>query len=379
MAHRFLPEKPDSPPARRQKEWFAFLDLVHLAMQKAGLQRVETPTLTDCMGTEPDLNFFETSLLEKAGHRTLFLSPSPEMNMKRLVCQGWTDIYEIKKCFRNREDGPLNSTEFSMLEWYRTKAGLDQIIKDLNFLLDFLSQKMGGHLVPQPKKISMKKLFRHYLDMELKPQASKEDFIPVLKKHAIPFKSFHDLSDLFHLLWLNKIEPYLDPEIPLIVSDYPSFQKAYARLNTKGWAMRFELFWQGMELANAFDEVTDPKEQRRRFQAERQTRKTKGQPEIPFPDTLLKAMEKGMPHCAGVALGLDRLFMAFLSPVCLTPPRSMKRSGLRRSFAFFMRFVVCYKCDDQRPQLFNVICQFGCFKPVCLTPLLIPFFCLPPL
>ena len=311
MDSRFLPEKPDSLPARKQKEWFAFLDLAHSAMQKAGLQRVETPTLTNCIGTEVDLHFFETKLFKKTAHRTLFLSPSPEMNMKRLICQGWTNIYEIKKCFRNKEAGPLNSIEFSMLEWYRTKAGLGHIIKDLNFLLHFLSQKMGTLPLPHLQKISMKKLFQRYLNMDLKPQALREDFVPVLKKHAIPFDSTQDLSDLFHLLWLNKIEPYLDPKIPLIVFDYPSFQKAYARLNTKGWATRFELFWQGMELANAFDEVTDPKEQRRRFEAERQKRKTQGKTCPPFPDTLLKAMEKGMPPCTGVALGLDRLFMAF--------------------------------------------------------------------
>ena len=300
------------------KKWFVFLDLVHIAMQKSGLQRVETPTLTDCIGMEPDLDFFETyfyappSGSNKISKKKLFLSPSPEMNMKRLLCQGWTDIYEIKKCFRNNEIGPLNSTEFSLLEWYRTKAGLECLIEDLSFLLNFLSQKMFTASLPPFKQISMRELFQQHLGIELKPHSSKKDFKALLHKHAIPFDNAQDTADLFNLLFLNKIEPFLDPKTPLIIYDYPPFQKAYARLNAKGWAMRFELFWRGMELANAFDEVRDFKEQKNRFRAERLKRKKQGKPVPPYPHKLLKNMkQKGFPPTAGIALGLDRLFLAF--------------------------------------------------------------------
>ena len=296
------------------KKWFYFLDLVHKAMQKAGLQRVETPTLTDCIGMEPDLEFFETEYLSPLSNsrKKLFLSPSPEMNMKRLLCQGWTDIYEIKKCFRNREHGPLNSIEFSMLEWYRTQANLSHIIKDLHFLMRFLSQKLLAKPLPPLKQISMKELFWQSLGHKLKPHSSKKDLRACLHKHSIPFNKAQDISDLFNLVFLNKIEPFLDPKIPLIIYDYPPFQKAYARLNKAGWAMRFELFWQGMELANAFDEVCDLKEQKACFKAEKLKRKKVGKPSPPYPYKLLKDMEtKGMPPSAGVALGLDRLFLCF--------------------------------------------------------------------
>ena len=296
------------------KKWFAFLNLVDQAMQKVGLQKVETPTLTDCIGTEPDLDFFETQVYSPNGGRPkkLFLSPSPEMNMKRLICQGWQDIYEVKKCFRNNETGPLNSTEFTMLEWYRTQAGLKHLIEDLDFLLHFLSQKMQVPPVPALKQISMRELFQQHLGQKLTPPSSKKDFMALLNKCSIPFNSAQDTADLFNLLFLNKMEPLLDPQTPLIIYDYPPFQKAYARLNPKGWAMRFELFWQGMELANAFDEVTDPVEQKARFQAERLKRKKAGKSLPPYPYKLLKDMkEKGMPPTAGCALGLERLFLGF--------------------------------------------------------------------
>ena len=308
------PQKPNSPSAQRQKEWFHFLDLTHSALKALGLQRVETPTLTKCIGTEPDLNFFKTQFNSPIGRKknqTFFLSPSPEMNMKRLICQGWNDIYEIKKCFRNSETGPLNPIEFYMLEWYRTNANLKSIKKDLYFLLNFISQKHFGKSFPPLKEVRMKDLFWQYLKIKLKPSSPKKDFITHLKKHSLPFSETNDISDLFHLLFLNKIEPLIDPNTPIMISDYPSFQKAYARLNSKGWAIRFEFFWKGMELANAFDEVTSQQEQKVRFQEEKLKRKEKGHTPIPPPLALLKDMEKGMPPSAGIALGLDRLFMAF--------------------------------------------------------------------
>ena len=296
------------------KKWYAFLDLTHQAMQKLGLQRVETPTLTNCIGTEPDLHFFKTTFYSPTSksQQTLFLSPSPEMNMKKLLCEGWANIYEVKKCFRNKETGPLNSIEFHILEWYRTKAGLDCLIKDLHFLINFLSQKMFNTFKPSFKQISMRKLFQQHLNWELKPHSSKKDFQGLLQKQNIPFNSAQDISDLFNLLFLNKIEPFLDPKTIFIIYDYPSFQKAYARLNKQGWAMRFELFWQGMELANAFDEVRDFKEQKARFRAERLKRKKQKKDLPPYPHTLLKSMrQKSLPPTAGIALGLERLFMSF--------------------------------------------------------------------
>ena len=299
-----------------QKKWFEFLDVIHQAVSKKGLERISTPSLVDSPGMEPDLDLFETTQYSqspslKSGASTLFLNTSPEIYMKRFLCRGWSDIYEIKKCFRNNEQGPINHNEFYLLEWYRAYSNLEVLLEDLYFLLNFLSEKIRNAPFLKLKKISMRKLFKQYLNMELYPDTSSESFIQELKKRNTPFSSSQEPEDLFYLLFLNYIEPYLDKETPLIIYNYPVFQKAYARIGQEGWALRFEFFWKGMELANAFDEVIESGEQLERFQSDNLKRKKYGKKEVPLADSLLNDMEAGMPPSAGIALGLDRLFLAF--------------------------------------------------------------------
>ncbi len=290
----------------------AFLDTVHRGMKDMGLKPVSTPSLTDNPGTELDM--FETRLYSPGKEKTskkLFLITSPEINMKRMICQGYTDIYEITKCFRNSESSPIHHLEFYLLEWYRAYSGLNVLMEDLQYLLNFLSEKTRNRRFPTLRRVSVRELFRRHIGMNLHPLSSKNDFALYLNKKNIPFKKSDSAEDLFHLLFLNEVEPNLDPKTPLIVYDYPPFQKAYARIGPKGWAFRFELFWKGMELANAFDEVTKAGEQEQRFKEERFNRQKKAKPPVPFSRDLLKDMRGGMPPSAGIALGLDRLFLAF--------------------------------------------------------------------
>ena len=291
-----------------QKDWSLFLQWVQEALQQLNLQRVETPSIVKCPGTEPDIDVFKIHLQKK------FLITSPEMHLKKLLCRGWTDIYEIAKSFRNNEKGPLNHQEFYMLEWYRAYTPLDTLITDLNFLLNFLSKKFASINKKKEIKIqkkSMKQLFKKYLNMNLHPNSSKEDFIKQLKKMNIPFSRTQDMSDLFYLLFLNGIEPALSTDTPLVIYNYPPFQRAFSRINKEGWANRFELFWKGIELANAFDEVFIKKEQYQCFQEDLQKRKKKTKQAVPVDEELLNDMEQGMPPASGIALGLDRLFLIF--------------------------------------------------------------------
>ena len=295
------------------KKWFDFLNCAHAGMALCGLHKISSPTLVECPGTEPDLHFFETRLYppkRNTEQTQMFLSASPEIFMKRLLCRGWTDIYEIKKCFRNKETGPLNHIEFYLLEWYRAYSGLATLIKDLQTFLNFMSKKTVYRPFPPLQKVSMKELFKKYLNMELKPYSSARDFIPVLKRNNIPFNDTDSVDDLFYLLFLNKIEPCMNKDIPLVIYDYPPFQKAYARLGPEGWALRFELFWKGMELANAFNEVINSDEQAERFKEDNLKRAQRGKPTVPPSHALLKDMRAGMPPSSGIALGLDRLFLA---------------------------------------------------------------------
>ena len=302
---------------------------------------MDTSTLVDCPGTEPDLDLFETKeyyqeefMTQKNGlkkqeknvpfipkqelpqknnkkYTKLFLSTSPEMQMKRLLCRGWTDIYEVKKCFRNKEAGPINSREFYLLEWYRAYSRLEVLIEDISFLLNFLSDKMKLSAFPKPRKVSMAELFKSHLGMELRPHSSKKDFIDELDKRNIPYKESDDIDDLFYLLFLNGIEPYLDPDAPLVVYNYPPFQKAYARIGPEGWASRFELFWKGMELANAFDEVIEPVEQKNRFEEDNFKRTQRGRREVPLAYHLLGRYENGNASVRRCGFGLGAAFLGF--------------------------------------------------------------------
>ncbi len=294
---------------RNQKKWFVFLKKVQQILKEMGLNPVETPSLVDCPGTEPDLEVFKTNKYCNGQSDPVFLPSSPEMNLKKLLCQGWTDFYEIKKCFRNQESGFLNSCEFYLLEWYRTHSDWQILIEDVELFLHSITNKWQDISCPSIKKTSMKALFKKYLNMDLYPYSSKKDFIYQLKKMAIPFDKNLDNDDLFYLLFLNGIEPALDKETPLIIYHYPPFQRAYSRISSDGWARRFELFWKGMELANAFDEIICPKEQYQVFQKNLKKRNQSKKTVVPLDYQLLHEMQKGMPPSAGIAFGLDRLFL----------------------------------------------------------------------
>lgn len=292
-----------------QKCWNHFLTSVKDFFSGRGLILVETPSLVESPGTEPHLMPFKTEpVLPSNKKKNCFLPTSPEMHLKKLLCQGWTDIFEIKKCFRNGELSYSHLPEFYMLEWYRAFFSLDQLIKEVEALLKYLTEKdfFKGHL--KPVKIrTVSDLFLKYLHFQLTPKTSKKELKQLLEKHQIPYSQRGTWEEWFHLLFLNKIEPYFPEETPLIVRDYPLGLRVFSRLNERGWADRFELYWRGFELANAFYEVTDPLEQEQLFQNHLKQRTDN----VPSDKELLHLMKTGgMPPCSGIALGLDRLFAA---------------------------------------------------------------------
>ena len=303
--------------SKKYKKWLQFIDRIRHILAKMGLDPVETPSLVHCPGTEVNLEVFQTKQLIGNKFTRIFLPTSPEMNLKKLLCQGWTDFYEIKKCFRNKESGPFNSCEFYLLEWYRAYSDWHSVMDEVYYLIKTLSDKWNNFSCPSLQKITMQKLFKKYLNMYLDSNSSRIDFIYQLKKMAIPFRSNESKENLFHLLFLNGIEPALDKNIPIIIYNYPPFEKAYARINQDGWARRFELFWKGLELANGFDEVHTITEQKKRFQTDLHARKKKNKIPVPMDTELLQEMKKGMPPTAGVALGLDRLFLILNQLNCI--------------------------------------------------------------
>lgn len=283
------------------QDWFHFLRLVEDFFIKQGLAYAETPNLVLCPGTEPHLYPIKSSLDK------YYLATSPEMSLKKLLCQDWTDFFEIKTCYRKEISNEIHQVEFSLLEWYRAFYSAKDLMKELSKLLVFLNrQAFCKNLFKKTYVWSMKELFQKHLDFNLTPESSKKDLLQLARREnvLVPVKS--NFEDVFLLLFLNKIEAKLPYKNPVFIYDYPPQMRAFAQINSRGWADRFELYWQKMELANAFYEVTDAKEQKMLFKNHLKERTD----EVPLDKELLESMDQAMPEVSGVALGLDRLFLA---------------------------------------------------------------------
>ena len=230
--------------------------------------------------------------------------------MKRLLAAGSGSIYQLGKAFRCEERGPLHNPEFSLLEWYRIGFDHYQLMDEVDALL----QNLLG--TPPSEKITYAQLFQNYLQLDIHQCSITElrRYICQNKWMELSQVENLDFDACLQLILSHLIEPRLGHAIPTFVYHFPSTQAALAKINasTKDSipvAERFELYWQGIEIANGFHELTDPFEQKQRFQRDQQKRQQQEAitPEIDL--RLLAALEYGIPACAGVALGVDRLVM----------------------------------------------------------------------
>jgi lysyl-tRNA synthetase class 2 len=276
-----------------------FVNEVRSYLLEIGLQEVFTPSLVPCPGLEPSLEPFATQLTRGRGSLEVYLPTSPEIHLKKAMSLGLTDIFEIKPCFRRGEFSPHHENEFLMLEWYRGFADLDLIIEDLR-----------GMVKADLAVTDFAALFREELGFELRPETSTEELLALCKRLDLHTHESDTFTDLFHRLMIEKIEPAMEKRGPLIVRRFPPAMAALARLIEPGWADRFEFYWNGLEIANAFNEVTDPQEQRKRWQAEQAERARLGTTPLPQDEALIRAFENGLPPTGGIALGLERLYMA---------------------------------------------------------------------
>lgn len=239
-----------------------------------------------------------------------YLITSPEYAMKALLADGGGDIYQLSHVFRGDENGRKHRREFTLLEWYRLGWTHQQLIHEVSELVQTLFPKTEKF----PVKISpYADLFQEYLDLDL---FSADDALILQKCVAIvPESRQWQLSrdGMLDLLFTHRIEPNLGANCLQFVCEYPPSQAALARImqNKQGnnVAARFELYIDGIELCNGFWELANAKEQRHRFELDNQERLAAGLKPMPIDEAFLSALERGLPDCAGVALGVDRLFM----------------------------------------------------------------------
>ncbi|MCP4899085.1 MAG: EF-P lysine aminoacylase GenX [bacterium] len=285
---------------RRTRDFFA----------ARGALEVETPLLAAAPVTDPYLATLTSRFLGPGSPdgRNLFLQTSPEYAMKRLLAAGCGSIYQICKAFRDGEAGRSHNPEFTMLEWYRHGFDHHQLMDEIDDLVRELLD------LPQAERLTYRQLFEDHVGVD-PHTATIAELGAVAAQNSIVIQNQSqanlDRDDWLLLLFATLIEPQLGRQRPTFVIDYPVSQCALARVTQADTpvAERFELFIDGVELANGYNELCDPDVHRQRFSSDLETRRTLGLPEVPIDDKLLAALDHGIEACAGVALGFDRLVM----------------------------------------------------------------------
>jgi elongation factor P--(R)-beta-lysine ligase len=274
------------------------------------VMEVETPLMCHTSVTDPFINSIP-ALFQAHSKQTkqyyYYLQTSPEYAMKRLLAAGCGSIYQITKAFRQGEIGPIHNPEFTMLEWYRIGFDHWQLMDEVDELLQVILEKGAA------ERKTYAALFEEFL--HINPHSSTvEELMKCAAQNNISHAMVNEEKDTWlDFLLTHCIEPYLGKNKPCFIYDFPASQAALAktRLDSKGVkvACRFEVYVAGMELANGFHELQDANEQRARFEKNNRQRQQLGLAEIPLDEFLLAALTHGLPDCAGVALGIDRLIL----------------------------------------------------------------------
>jgi lysyl-tRNA synthetase class 2 len=258
-----------------------------------GFLEVDTPSIVPCPGLDVHLSAFEVR--DPRGRLVGWLATSPEYQMKRLLSAGAKRIYQLGRTFRAEEQGSHHEREFTMLEWYRANATSEDVIRDTQDLVIFLSDALGGNVeasveLTQPwERLTVEEAVRRHAGTDL--HALAED------------------PDRFFLTWAETVQPGLGRERPVVVTDWPASMASLAKIKPNGMADRFEVFIGGIEVCNGFGELTDPEEQRKRFARDQAERRAAGAPVYPIDERFMDSLERGMPESGGNALGVDRLLM----------------------------------------------------------------------
>jgi lysyl-tRNA synthetase class 2 len=265
---------------------------------------VETPLLCSSGITDPAIEPLIVSQGEAIA-APRFLQTSPEYAMKRLLCAFGEPIYQISRVFRDGEVGARHNPEFTLLEWYRPGFDHHQLMAEV---AELLCDCLGDRPL---QKFSYRDLFRERLQVD--PfTASAAELESIARQHVDAGNLAGDRDLWLDLLMSHVLEPQLGQGAICMVYDYPASQAALSRIVSSGDALvgqRFEVYVDGVELANGYCELSDAQEQRRRFERDNALRKERGQWERPLDEYLLSALAQGLPDCSGVALGLDRLLM----------------------------------------------------------------------
>lgn len=285
------------------------LAAVRAFFAKRDVLEVETPILSAGAVSDPSIESLATQVAGLPGR--WYLSTSPEFPMKRLLASGSGDIYQICKVFRDAERGRWHNPEFTMIEWYRLGFNDAALMSEVEALVAAL---LSPH---REMSAAVRLTYAEALQLHAGVDAhadSETQLDEAIAAHGIVCKSELARDAKLDLLMALVVGPHLGVGSPCFICDYPASQASLARLKpgTPQVAARFELYIDGIELANGFHELTTAAEQHARFLHDLTLRRSRGQPQAPLDSRLLDALTTGLPDCAGVALGFDRLVAAAL-------------------------------------------------------------------
>ena len=269
-----------------------------------GVLEVDTPILGAGGTTDPQIESLSTRV--RGIDAPLYLATSPEFAMKRLLAAGSGAIYQIGKVFRDEETGRWHNPEFTMIEWYRPGLTDAALMSEVEALVGDL---LAPHrTIRAALRLTYAEALERHAGVDC-ASAGVADLRHAVAAHGIVCEAALDRDATLDLLMGLVVGPRLGRDAPCFVTDYPASQASLARLRPgdPSVAARFELYLDGIELANGFHELSDAREQRRRFESDLRTRRERGQPLPAIDRRLLDALAAGLPDCAGVALGFDRL------------------------------------------------------------------------
>lgn len=296
---------------------------------------VETPLLVERPSTETYLEFFQTELMMADGtKRPGFLTTSPEYAMKKLIAAGLTNIFQICKSFRNEEGhSRFHNPEFTILEWYRTPADYRDVMADCERLLLFILDQVAAqrqlphwaaakriltHQGRQFKlqtpwlRLSVAEAFKQYAQIDIDTLTNEAALVAAAAAKGYQVTPATTWEEAYHQLFLNEIEPRLaELDQPVFLYDYPASQAALSRRKASDprFAERFEWYLGGIELGNAFSELTDAVEQEERLRADLKLRQQTGKKQYQLDEDFITALQSGLPETSGIAVGVDRLIM----------------------------------------------------------------------
>ncbi len=296
-----------SPLKRRLILRAEFLQKTRDFFSSRSVVEVDTRLIQSHSVTDPYMSAFKVS--DPQGKFCGYLQTSPEYAMKKLLCNGSGDIFQLSKMFRANENGPMHATEFTMLEWYRVGIDHHQLIKQVcEFIVAMVGDKKRELLTYQQAFIRT---------LNIDPfEITQSELHAKCRELVGEIPNDLTFDNLLTLLFADQIEKRFDPNLMTVVYDFPASQASLAKtrlIQGREVADRFEVYLSGVELANGFNELTDANLQLARFKQDNQLRRQMKLPEIEIDMDLIEALRKGLPDCAGVALGLDRLMMIALN------------------------------------------------------------------